>query len=283
MKLVLVLPVAAAAAVMETKTIAPGVDMPKVSIGTWVSGSTVAREDPKEIVSNWLSLGYRGVDTALVYFDQRQVAEAIAESGVDRKDVFITTKIPGCGKAASSVDYDLEQLNTDYIDLLLIHSPMGFPGACRQTWKTLEDYVEQGKLRAIGVSNFNVEQLQDVMQVASVPIAVNQIEYNVYSHDEEIISFCDKNDITVEAWSPLNGAHGGQSPFDDKVLKGIAESHNVTVAQVALRWIIQRGHILTVLTSDKNHSANDADLFGFTLDDDDMVKLTAHQHEATLV
>lgn len=266
--------------------------MPKISIGTWVSGSTVASEDPKEIVSNWLSLGFRGVDTALVYFDQRQVAEAIAESGVDRKDVFITTKIPGCGKAATSVDYDLEQLNTDYIDLLLIHSPMGFPGACAQTWKVLEDYVQQGKLRAIGVSNFNVEQLQDVMQVASVPIAVNQIEYNIYSHNEEIITFCDKNGITVEAWSPFNGAHGKQSPFDtkpnstelvDEVLDGIAKSHNVTVAQVALRWIIQRGHVLTVLTSNKDHQANNADIFGFTLDDDDMVKLTAHQHEATLV
>lgn len=283
MRAALLLPALASAAEMETKTIAPGVVMPKVSIGTWVSGSTSKKEDPKEIVSNWLSLGFRGIDTALVYFDQKDVAEAISEAGLAREDVFITSKIPDCSAAASSVDYDLKKLNTSYIDLLLIHSPIGLPGSCAKTWQVLEDYVAKGQLRSIGVSNFKPAQLQRIMDVATVPIAVNQIEYNVFSHDEETIGFCDKHNITVEAWSPLNGAHGGQSVFSDDVVLGIAKEHNVSAAQVALRWILQRGHVLTVLTSNKDHQANDADLFSFSLKDEEMATLTAHQNKTLLV
>jgi 2,5-diketo-D-gluconate reductase A len=283
MKLFAMLPGFAAAATMETKTIAPGVEMPKVSIGTWVSGSTSKKEDPKEIVSNWLSLGFRGVDTALVYFDQKDVAETIAESGVAREDIFITSKIPDCSAVATSVDYDLKKLNSSYIDLMLIHGPIGLPGACPKAWKVLEKYVADGKLRAIGVSNFNAKQLQRIVDVATVPIAVNQIQYNVFSHDEDTIAFCDQHNITVEAWSPLNGAHGGQSVFSDDVVLGIAKEHNVSAAQVALRWILQRGHVLTVLTSNKEHQANDADLFSFTLKDEEIATLTAHQKKTLLV
>jgi len=282
MKLFAMLPGFAAAATMETKTIAPGVEMPKVSIGTWVSGST-KKEDPKEIVSNWLSLGFRGVDTALIYLDQKDVAKAIAESGVAREDIFITSKIPDCSAVAASVDSDLRKLKSSYIDLMLIHSPIGLPGACNRAWKVLEKYVAEGKLRAIGVSNFNAAQLRRIVDAATVPIAVNQIEYNVFSHKEDTIAFCDQHNITVEAYSPLNGAHGGQSVFKDDVVLGIAKEHKVSAAQVALRWIVQRGHVLTVLTSNKEHQANDADLFSFTLKDEEMATLTAHQNKALLV
>merc|ERR1711918_111261 len=121
-------------------------------------------------------------------------------------------------------------------DLMLIHSPVGV--SCPNTWKVLEDYVAQGKLKSIGVSNFNAKQMQKVMDVATVPIAVNQIQYNVFSHNEDTIAFCDANNITVEAYSPLNGAHGGQSVFSDDVVLSIAKEHNVSAAQVALRWIV---------------------------------------------
>merc|ERR1711862_645467 len=178
------------------------------------------------ITKNWLAQGFVGVDTALVYNDQEDIAKAIAESGIAREDLFITSKIPGCAAAASGVDSDLKQLNTDYIDLMLIHSPIGL--SCPNTWKILEDYVAQGKLKSIGVSNFNAKQMQNIMDKGTIPIAVNQIEYNVFSHNEETIAFCDANNITTEAWSPLGGAHGGHSVFNDETIGAIATSHNVS-------------------------------------------------------
>merc|ERR1712224_751553 len=147
----------------------------------------------------------------------------------------------------------------------------------------LEDYVAQGKLKSIGVSNFNAKQMQKVMDKATVPIAVNQIEYNVFSHDEDVIAFCDANNITVEAYSPLSGQKGAQSVFSDETVKAIAATHNVSAAQVALRWIVQRGHTLAVLSSNPEHQANDADLFGFELTDDEMTQLTELQHNSAQV
>jgi len=270
-------------ATLPTTEIVPGVFMPKVSIGTWTSGSVSKQEDAHDIVLNWLGQGFQGIDTAMDYFNQDRVALGIVDSGVPREDLFITTKIPGCADAAQSVNYDLGKLNTSYIDLLLIHAPIGLPGACPKTWKVLEDFVSQGKLRSIGVSNFNQKQMQKIMDIATVPIAVNQIEYNVFSHNEETIAFCDANNITVEAWSPLNGAHGGKSVFKDETVLRMAAAHNVSAAQVAMRWIVQRGHHLTVLTSNPEHQANDADLFAFELAEDEMDTLTSYQNQAVTV
>jgi diketogulonate reductase-like aldo/keto reductase len=267
---------AVAVATLPTKEIAPGVKLPLVNIGTWLAGSKT--EDAHEITKNWLAQGFRGIDTALIYNDQKDIAAAIKESGIPREEIFITSKLPGCAAAAASVNADLSQLNVDYIDLMLIHSPIGF--SCPNTWKVLEDFVAQGKLKSIGVSNFNVKQLQQVMDKATIPIAVNQIEYNVFSHDEEIIKFCDANNITVEAYSPLSGANGAQSVFKDETVKGIAGAHNVSAAQVALRWIVQRGHTLAVLSSSTEHQANDADLWSFELTDDEVDTLTNHQNNA---
>jgi len=265
---------------VPTKEIAPGIHMPVVSIGTWTSGSTT-KENASAIIGNWLGQGGRGVDTALVYFDQQKVAKAIADSGVARKDVFITTKIPGCAAAQSGIDKDLKELNTDYIDLLLIHGPIGFN--CPGTWKVLEENVKNGKLKSIGVSNFNTKQLQNIMKGATIKPAVNQIAYSVFDHDEDTIEFCHANNITVEAYSPLGGGHGGPSVFEDPTVTGIATAHNVSQAQVALKWIAQRGDVLTVLSSNPEHQANDADLFGFTLGDDEMAKLKAIKGSSIIV
>jgi diketogulonate reductase-like aldo/keto reductase len=271
--------VTAATATLPTKEIAPGVEFPIVNIGTWLAGSK--KEDAYTISKNWLAQGFRGIDTALVYNDQEDIAKAIAESGIAREDLFITSKIPGCFNGASSVDSDLQQLSMDYIDLMLIHSPLGI--SCPNTWKTLEDYVAQGKLKSIGVSNFNAKQMQKVRDVATVPSAVNQIEYNVFSHDEDVIAFCDANNITVEAYSPLSGQGGAQSVFSDETVKGIAAAHNVSAAQVALRWIVQRGHTIAVLSSSTEHQANDADLWSFELTDDEMDTLTKLKDNSIVV
>lgn len=280
MKVVGVLSLAVATvANLPTKEIAPGVELPLVNIGTWLAGSKT--EDAHTITKNWLSQGFRGIDTAYIYNDQKDIAAAIAESGIPREEIFITSKFPACAAAASGIESDLKQLNTNYIDLMLIHSPIGLD--CPGTWKVMEEYVANGKLRSIGVSNFNVKQMQNIMNKAKIPIAVNQIEYNVFSHDEEIISFCDAHNITVEAYSPLGGANGKSSVFSDETVKAIAAKYKVSAAQVALRWIVQRKHTIAVLSSSVEHQANDADLWSFTLADDEMDTLTKHQKSAVVV
>jgi len=271
----------AAGSAIPTKEIVPGVHMPYASIGTWVAGSTTEKEDPTDIVNSWLELGNVGIDTALIYFDQQKIGEALAASGLKRTDLFITSKIPICEPLTArwAVESDLNRLNVSYIDLMLIHAPIGLPGACPRTWKVLEKLVAEGKLRAIGVSNFNKEQMSRIMKSATIPIAVNQIEYNPFVHDEETILFCHANNVSVEAWSPLNGGHGGKSVFSDPTVTSIATAHNVSAAQVALRWIVQRGDLVTVLSGNREHQANDADLWSFTLSDDEIDTMTK-LHEA---
>lgn len=251
--------------------------MPMVSIGTWTEGTKKEDKNVSGIVENWLSLGGRGIDTAYVYFDQTDVAQGVATSGIGRKDLFITSKIPTCLGATMTryfVEYDLKKLNTDYLDLLLIHAP-GLPGplgGCDTTWAVLEEYQAKGILKSIGVSNWGPKQFDGL--TCKIKPAVNQVEFNVYSHDDDTEAYCAKHNITIEAWSPLGDpARTHKSIFDDATVKSIGAKYNASAAQVALRWIVQKGHTLTFLSSSKSHQANSADLFSFTLGDDDMQTL----------
>jgi len=254
--------------------------MPVISIGTWTSDGHAGEEAPK-IVGAWLGQGGRGIDTALVYGDQAKVAKAITDSGLKREDVFITTKIPGCGLAQASIDRDLKDLNTSYIDLLLIHEHIGL--SCSKTWKVLEDNVKNGKLKSIGISNFKATDIENIMKAATITPAVNQIQYNVFAHDEDVIAACRKYNITVEAYSPLAPPYSKKSVRDLPTVTSIAKAHNVSAFQVALKWIVQRGDVLTVLSSNPAHQESDADLWSFTLADDEMTKLGAIAKSDTLI
>jgi len=260
--------------------------MPVVSIGTWTEGTTKADKNIPQIVGSWLDLGNRGIDTAYVYFDQKDVAQVIAQRGVARKDLFLTSKIPTClGKAATRyfVDYDLKKLNTTYIDLMLILAP-GLPGplgGCDATWEVLEEYHAKGVLRSIGVSNWGTKQFNGLQY--KVPPAVNQIEYNVYSHDDETEVYCKTHNITLEAYSPLGDpGRTHTSVFSEPAIKTIASKYKVSPAQVALKWILQKGHVLTFLSSNKAHQASDADLFGFTLEDGELSTLDKLKRKSLL-
>jgi len=270
---------------IPTKEIAAGVNMPVISIGTWTEGTKKSDLNISAIVGSWLDLGGRGIDSAYIYFDQQEVAAVMASRGIDRSQLFITSKIPTClGKTATRyfVDYDLKKLNTTYLDLMLIHAP-GLPGplgGCDDTWAVLEEYQKEGKLKSIGVSNWGVKQFQGLKY--SIPPAVNQIEFNVYSHNDEIAAFCAGRNITIEAYSPLGDpARSHTSVFKDPVVTSIATKHNVSAAQVALKWVLQKGAVLTFLSSSKDHQANDADLFGFSLEDDDISSLDKLQQNAS--
>lgn len=252
--------------------------MPIVSIGSGQTGDTPdKRHAPaSEIVGKWLDLGGVGIDTAWIYKDQVEIADTIKQHGADRKDLFITTKVLECIAGAEwFIEDDLKQLNTTYIDLLMIHLPYGSSwGVCAHTWTMMESYIERGILRSIGVSKFDKHELAGILKYAKVKPAVNQIMYNVYHHDDETIQFCRDNNITVEAYSPLgswNGAYHGDV-FKDSHITAIATSHNVSNAQVALKWIVQRGDVFTFMSNNEAHQVNDADVFNpnFQLSDADM-------------
>jgi len=252
---------------IPTKEIAPGVHMPVLSIGT----GGLERNESLQIASNWLGLGGRGIDTATDYGNQDIVKQAIATAGVKRNDVFITTKIPGCSNARQNIENCLKQLGTDFVDLLLIHFPSGED--CVSTWKTMEDYYKKGKARAIGVSNFERSDLQPLLKAANVKPHVNQIEFNVLEHDEDAFAFSIANNITIEAYSPVGRSTTRGDIRNNAVIKSVAANHKVSTYQVALKWILQHGHVLTFQSSSQAHQKEDADVFGFTLTEDEMSKL----------
>jgi len=259
---------------IPTMEIAHGVHMPVLSIGTGGLETSAA----ETIVSNWLEIGGRGIDTALVYRDQASVANAINKSGLARKDLFITTKIPGCFLASAAVEHDLKTLGVEYIDLMLIHSSMGY---CPGTWKVLESFHAKGVLKSIGVSNFKKSSLESILKEATVKPAVNQIEYNILQRDDETVEFSKANNITIEAYSPLGrSGHSGDIPGNNAIQK-VARAHNVSTYQVALRWIVQHGNLLTFQSSSQAHQAEDADIFGFVLADEEMSVLDS-LHNVTL-
>merc|ERR1719469_791572 len=253
---------------IPSKEIAPGVEMPVLSIGT--GGPSKWKADQCEaIVTGWLGLGGKAVDTAWIYGTEDTVGKTIASLGANRSELFITSKIPGCADAKGFVNKDLKALGTDYIDLLLIHSDIG---ACKATWKTLEELHAQGVLRAIGVSNFDSKHLQKILDVATVKPAVNQVKINVLSHDDETLTFCKANGITPMAYSPLE-----DDCTKHPAVVAAATAHNVSTYQVALKWVTQKDWLLTFQSTKAEHQAEDADLFGFDLTDVEMAALDAAQ------
>jgi len=245
---------------VPTREIAPGVSMPLISIGTGGLESTEAIN----ITKNWLEIGGRGVDTAYVYRNQDVVAKAIADVGLSRQDTFITSKIPGCLLTQHFVELDLQILGTDYIDLMLIHSPTP-ELECEAAWGVLEDYYRKGVLKAIGISNFKCDSIQKLMRIAKVVPAINQIQHNILEHDDDTVACMAENNIILEAYSPLGRSGESGNISGNPVIKSIAYNHNVSTYQIALKWILQNGHLLTFQSSSRDHQETDADVFKFNL------------------
>lgn len=253
---------------METMKLYNGVEVPANGFGVY----QVSKEDCKESVLTALKTGYRHIDTAQSYFNESEVGEALKESDVPRKEIFLTTKVwidnYGEGKTYNSVVESLKKLQTDYLDLILLHQPVGDYYAA---YRDLEKLYEEGKVRAIGVSNFYPDRLVDLCMFAKIKPMVNQIEVNVFNQQVEAKKWADKYGVVLEAWAPF--AEGRNNMFHNEVLQAIGEKHNKSVAQVILRWLYQRGIVSLAKSVHEERIKENFDIYSFELDNDDMKKI----------
>lgn len=253
---------------METMKLYNGVEVPANGFGVY----QVSKEDCKESVLTALKTGYRHIDTAQSYFNESEVGEALKESDVPRKEIFLTTKVwidnYGEGKTYDSVVESLKKLQTDYLDLILLHQPVGDYYAA---YRDLEKLYEEGKVRAIGVSNFYPDRLVDLCMFAKIKPMVNQIEVNVFNQQVEAKKWADKYGVVLEAWAPF--AEGRNNMFHNEVLQAIGEKHNKSVAQVILRWLYQRGIVSLAKSVHQERIKENFDIYSFELDNEDMKKI----------
>lgn len=253
---------------METMKLYNGVEIPANGFGVY----QVSKEDCKESVLTALKTGYRHIDTAQSYFNESEVGEALKESDVPRKEIFLTTKVwidnYGEGKTYDSAVESLKKLQTDYLDLILLHQPVGDYYAA---YRDLEKLYEEGKVRAIGVSNFYPDRLVDLCMFAKIKPMVNQIEVNVFNQQVEAKKWADKYGVVLEAWAPF--AEGRNNMFHNEVLQAIGEKHNKSVAQVILRWLYQRGIVSLAKSVHEERIKENFDIYSFELDNDDMKKI----------
>jgi 2,5-diketo-D-gluconate reductase A len=231
----------------------------------------------EQAVAQALEAGYRHIDTAQMYGNEKQVGRAIARSGLKRSEIFVTTKLANDAHepddARKAFDASLEHLGFDYVDLFLIHWPLPtrYGGDFVATWNALEGFYRDGRARSIGVSNFQAHHLRRLHQESEVPPAVNQIEVHPYLTQPELRQFCADHQVTVEAWSPL----GRGAVLEDPEVVSIAGAAGKTPAQVVLRWHIQRGDIVFPKSVSPDRIKENIDIFGFELSDSDLERISA--------
>ena len=241
----------------------------------------VPPQEAERCVSDALSVGYRLIDTAQAYFNEEGVGNAITKSGIKREDIFLVTKVwisnNGEEKAAKSIDESLRKLKTDYIDLLLIHQAYGDVFG---TWRAMEQAYRAGKVRAIGVSNFQAGRFFDFAHYVDVKPMVNQLECNALSQQTAITPVLDEFDTKMMAWYPLGG-QGTSDIIGSQLLTNIGTRYDKTAAQVALRWLTQRGIVAIPKSTHKERMEQNIDIFDFTLTDEEMAQIGAmNQHDA---
>lgn len=247
-----------------------GIDIPLLGFGVYRVPDGDAVENA---VASALALGYRHIDTAALYRNERGVGRAIAASGIDRSDLFVTTKLwnsnQGYESTLAAIDKSLGKLGLEYVDLYLVHWPK--PEHTAGTWRAMEEIQRSGRARAIGVSNFLPSHLDQLAETATVLPSINQIEFHPHLQSPELVAYCDDHHIVLEAWSPLKA---GQI-IDDPELQAIADVHGVTVPQVVLRWMLQRGIVTIPKSVTPSRIAQNADLYGFELSPDEITTINA--------
>ena len=252
----------------STTTLSNGVEMPWLGLGVFkVEEGT----ELVNVVKTAIEHGYRSIDTAAIYGNESSVGKGIQATQVDRKELFITSKVwnseLGYEKTLAAFDESITKLGLDYLDLYLIHWPV--EGQFKEAWRALETLYEEGKAKAIGVSNFQPHHLEELMKDAKIKPMINQVEYHPRLSQKEVQAFCQKHDIQMEAWSPLMQGE----LLENAELQEIADRYNKSVAQVILRWDLQNG-VVSIPKSTKAHRiAENADVFNFELTSEDMEQI----------
>lgn len=255
---------------MEYVTLSNGVKMPQLGYGVY----QVTQEECERCVLDALEVGYRSLDTAQSYFNEEQVGTAMKKSGIPREEIFLTTKIwiehYGYEAAKASVLESMRKLQTDYLDLCLLHQPFSdYYGA----WRALEELYSDGKIRAIGISNFYADRMVDIASFAKIRPMVNQVETHPLNQQTVAKEWMDKYGVQIEAWAPFGEGRGGL--FENPVLAAIGEKYGKTTAQVMLRWHLQRGVVVIPKSTHKERMKENFEVFDFVLSDDDMEAIAA--------
>jgi len=255
---------------IKTITLNNGIKMPILGFGTLYLKDEVG----VQCVADAISLGYRLIDTATVYGNETSVGGGIKKSGVNREELFVTSKLwvddSGYENAKKAFQTSLDKLGLDYLDLYLIHRPRG---DVKGSWKAMEELYKDGKIRAIGVSNFEASHLDELMSYAKTKPAVNQIETHAFFQQDKARETLKKYGIQMEAWSPF--AQGRNGLFTNETLAAIGRKHNKNNAQVSLRWHYQRGIVAIPRTSQKAHMLENLNIFDFQLDESEMNTITS--------
>ena len=241
--------------------------MPMAGIGTFL----LTPDEAEASVLSALQCGYRLIDTANAYVNEKAVGRAMRKSGISRDEIFLETKLwPSFYEQEDAVEKTLQRLETDYIDLLLIHQPAGNYVA---GYRLMEKAYKEGKVRAIGLSNFTPEQVQEILDICEVKPAVLQTEVHPYSQEKELKAFLDKEGIVIQAWYPLG--HGDKALIQEPLFTEFGKKYGKSNAQIILRWHIQAGNIVIPGSKNPAHIKDNFNLFDFALTDDEMAKITA--------
>lgn len=267
----------------EKITLSNGVEIPKLGLGTWF----IPDDQAAEAVRQAASIGYRHIDTAQAYGNEAGVGAGVKSCGISREDMFVTSKVAAEHKtyesAAGSIDESLMKMGLDYLDMMIIHSPQPwaevnqsenrYVEGNREAWRALEDAYQAGKLKAIGVSNFQIGDLESLLKAARIKPMVNQILLHISNTPIELVEYCQKNDIAVEAYSPI--AHG--EILHVQALKDMAEKYGVSVPQLCIRYTLQLGAISLPKTGNPEHMKSNAEVdFEISTEDMDMLKNFKH-------
>ena len=245
-----------------------GVEMPWLGLGVFQASEGGEVENA---VKTALKTGYRSIDTASLYGNEKGVGTGIKESDVPREEVFVTSKVwnsdQGYRSTLKAFEVSLDKLQTDYLDLYLIHWPMGKRSV--ETWKAMEDLYKKGRIKAIGVSNFIVDHLEAFLPDCNVQPAVNQVEFHPELVQQELLDYCNSKNIRLEAWSPIIKGKVNDIP----VLKALAAKYEKSPVQVVLRWDIQKGVVTIPKSANPERIASNANIFDFEISDEDMAKI----------
>ena len=248
----------------EFRVLSNGVKMPSIGFGTYKSGSD---EETAKIIKYALETGYRQIDTASFYGNEGGIGNGIKQSNIKREEIFLVTKLwnddHGYKKTIEAFNKSLERLQVEYIDLYLIHWPNKLNA---ETWRAFEDLYKEGKVKAIGVCNFKIGHLEELKKTAEIMPMVNQVELHPQSSKEYLLDYCNDNNIQLVAWSPIMRGR----IFSNELIIGLSEKYKKTIAQIVLRWHIQRGIIPIPKSSNEGRIKENLDIFDFELSADDM-------------